>query len=273
MRVVETISGKEILALPMPSMVCCLTFVENDTRLITEHGEGFGQRNTGVITTWDLKTGKELSAVKLAGSSTPYVFSADGKLIASWNVLRDTNIKLWDVAAGKELATLASSHTKTLKALAFSPDGKLFASGDTAGKVILWDVATAKEIATMPGKAKSVDALAFSPDGKTLAAGGEAPVLQMWDVASKQLKPAQPTSPQVERGFFWAVDFSPDGKYLYSGLRGTWVWDVSTGKAVKWVPGHREFVRRIAVSPDGKWLASSSYDSTKIWDLAKVPDK
>ena len=75
-------------------------------------------------------------------------FSPDGKTLASGS--EDKTIKLWDVATGKEQATL-KGHTEWVKSVAFSPDGKTLASGSGDSTIKLWDVATGKEQATLKG--------------------------------------------------------------------------------------------------------------------------
>ena len=75
-------------------------------------------------------------------------FSPDGKTVASAS--RDPSAKLWDVATGKERATLKGL-TRAAYSVAFSPDGKILASaggsvvddGETA-ELKVWDVATGK---------------------------------------------------------------------------------------------------------------------------------
>ena len=57
---------------------------------------------------------------------------------------RDNTIKLWEVATGKEQATL-KGHTGTVCSLAFSPDGKTLASGSQDETIKLWDVAAGKQ--------------------------------------------------------------------------------------------------------------------------------
>jgi WD40 repeat protein len=67
-------------------------------------------------------------------------FSPGGKILAteSW----DKTIKLWDVATGTMLRTLAG-HTNSVRSVAFSPDGKILASGSWDGTILLWEVEAA----------------------------------------------------------------------------------------------------------------------------------
>jgi WD40 repeat protein len=89
-------------------------------------------------------------------------------------------VKLWEVATGKERATLRG----TICCVAFSPDGKTLAlaGGAGPGEIRLWEVATGKARATLRGHAQAVCSVAFSPDGQTLASGSEDNTIKLWNV-------------------------------------------------------------------------------------------
>ncbi len=93
-------------------------------------------------------------------------FSPDGRLLASASY---GEIKLWEVATGREVLTLRG-HTDWVRSVAFSPDGRLLASGSYK-EIKLWEVATGREVRTLTGHTDDVNSVAFSPDGRLLASG------------------------------------------------------------------------------------------------------
>ena len=111
-------------------------------------------------------------------------FSPDSKTLATGAYAggpkgggEDKSIKLWDVATGKEKATLVG-HLKGIYSLTFAPDGKTLLAADYSGSMKLWDPDGARVKATL-GKVKAgaklkgtpVGVWAISPDLRTWAVG------------------------------------------------------------------------------------------------------
>src|SRR5437762_2745228 len=74
--------------------------------------------------------------------------------------------------AVSRLGSVRLRHESQVSCVAFSPDGKLLASGGFDNLIRFWDPATGKEVRRLEGDISDFAAIAFSPDGKTLASGG-----------------------------------------------------------------------------------------------------
>ncbi len=171
------------------------------------------------------------------------------------------------------LATL-SGHSKQVRSVDFSPNGKMIASGSWDQTIKLWNIDTKKEIALLSGGSvfgELVDQVAFSPDGKTIAFGLSGGIVRLWDVANKKVIAIL----RGHQGWVSSVVFNSNGKMVASGSADTNVklWDVATAKEIATLSGHSEWVQSVAFSPDGKTVASGSRDKTiKLWDVATAKE-
>jgi RNA polymerase sigma factor (sigma-70 family) len=229
-----------------------------------------------LVRLWDVATGKEVRQLEgHQGAVWSVAFSADGRVLASGG--DGGTIRLWDTATGKALPR-AGGPESPIRCLAVSPDGRTLASGgDQDETVRLWEAGTGKELRRLQvreGPVLEVQCAAFSPDGKALAAGtnyqGQPESnyeVQVWEAAT-----GKALSRFKGRGHIRALAYSPGGRLL--ALSSYWeknicLWDVAAGKELGRFRDEVEHVDSLALSPDGKTLASGNRQGTlRLWDVA-----
>jgi WD40 repeat protein len=201
-------------------------------------------------------------------------FSRDGKLLAAAGGLpaRSGEIKIWDVEARREIRTI-TGHTDCIYAAAFSPDGKSVATSSYDKLIKLWDAGTGKEIRTFKDHIDAVYAVAFTPDGKRLVSGAADRSVKVWDVASGER--LYTMSEPLDGLNTIALD--PTGTRVAAGgldktIR---IWQLGEKGAtlLNSLIAHEDAILKLAWSPDGKTLVSSSADKTiKIFNAADLTE-
>ncbi|ARV57285.1 hypothetical protein BZZ01_00395 [Nostocales cyanobacterium HT-58-2] len=152
-----------------------------------------------------------------------------------------------------------------IHSVAFTPDGKLLATGDTNGEIRLYQVADGKQLLTCKGHTGFVWPIAFSPDGHVLASGGDDAIVKLWDIKTGQCL----ATLQGHSAGIWSVAFCADGHLLATGSEDQTLklWNTSSGECLKTLRGHNNRVTSVAFYPQGNLLASGSDDQTvKLWD-------
>jgi eukaryotic-like serine/threonine-protein kinase len=192
------------------------------------------------------------------GGINAVAFAPDGKTIVTAS--DDRTVRLWSLEMGAP--KIFEGHTDEVWAAALSPDGKMIASGGKDKGVRLWDVAKGKST-LLEGHLQWVTHVTFSADGKWLASQGLGDGIFLWNVATKEGTRVA-TNPGVEmsRG----PVFSEDGRFLAFVETGKLViWDVTTGRRDLW-PGQTSICSSIAVSPDGRMIATGGVDGLiRLW--------
>jgi WD40 repeat protein/energy-coupling factor transporter ATP-binding protein EcfA2 len=246
------------------------------------HGIAFSPRG-GLLATsgvadnttrlWDLPEGQPHgSPLRHDAYPQRVAFTRDGRLMATAAGYGGT-ATIWDLARERRVVTIQlhdpSDENYSVQDVAFSPDGRLLATGDTERHVRFWQADSGREHGKPLTNFEIVNALRFSPDGTLVAAGLADRTIQVWDVRT-----GQPHGP-VLRGHtnqVWSVDFSPDGRLIASAGddRTVRLWNTATGQPHgRPILAHEDVIWRAGFSPDGQTLATASGDGTaKRWRVS-----
>jgi WD40 repeat protein len=217
------------------------------------------------------ETGKELRQLepKTDKPRVELVFSYDGSTLASvhdFHVRESFSthplINLWDAATGRFLRQIDATDSMTRACVLLSSDGGTLAVGAANAEILLYDVKTGKLRYKLEA-AGSVYHLAFTMDGTTLASYRGGGAVQLWDTRTGKLSGS--LDPANRGGN--SLTFSPDGKMLVVGTwAGMQVWNVNDRKLIHRFPFSTNWDDPIAISLDGKTLASIKY-VVHLWDL------
>lgn len=180
----------------------------------------------------------------------------------------------------------------SLRDIAFSADGKLFASADAKGAIVLWDATSFEEKQSLKCP-EFVKRLAFSPDGKTLAAVTSehdaqkwplGAMVQLWSVSAGRVLDVFKITDEGKsvNCQLYSLGFSPDGTILAAGSLNHYgtagmvtLWSLQDRKLYWQFSVRSEFLpeslcfepktNRLIISTGEEW----KYSEMKVWDWKK----
>jgi WD40 repeat protein len=247
----------------------------------------------------EIKTDRPLRALEGADPKAWAYFSANGERLVSH---AGNTFRFFDIATGKALSKVARSEVMWLRhnTPELSPRGTFFAKNDKGDRVELYEVASGKVLralvpspAVFPARGRSVLRFHFSADEQVLFGevhhqlkfetgfSEERVNVTLWDIATGAILQEMVVSPRTFS--FWrqalgeskvgALALSHDRRFLAlarTGGKDVEIWETASGTRRGVLAGHVGPVVSLSFSPDGKYLASGSEDTTVlVWNLRR----
>jgi WD40 repeat protein/beta-lactamase regulating signal transducer with metallopeptidase domain len=264
---------------------------------VTPDGKTLAAAGGNIVQLWEVESGKELRRLEApAGGLAGLLFSPDGRTVAAR--VADGTLVVWSAETGKEIrqikpaprpqengiVLILGNDDTPPPGMAFTPDGKTLVAAATDYKkdeeihsVKFWEIATGKETRriAVPDNA-GVASVAVTPDGKVLAYGA-GNVVHLCDTdTGKELR-------SLKNGNALSLAFTPDSKKLAVRNRNrVRLWETESGKELYQLAGGEVRAaggilalpggftgpegRAVAISPDGKQLASAAGSSVRLWE-------
>lgn len=286
----ELASGREVRTLKMwpgeDKLVRELAFLPDGQRLLVASDGWDG------LQCWDIRSGKEVLSFEDCPTSVKYLkVTSDGRRALSSS--QGGHVIVWDLATGEEIRTLTGwpTETPTIRAVAFSPDGRLALSAGgcdvervkklrdearvegrkfeySLGIIKVWDIRSGRLLRVLRGHKREVATAVFLKGGKQILSGGGAGdgMLRLWDTRTgKELR--QLTELKGEK---CCLSVSPDERLLAIGGREGQLklFELSTGKLLKNLRGDQKKIYRVHFCSDGKHVLTSGAErAVKFWDV------
>jgi WD40 repeat protein len=216
------------------------------------------------VVLWDAQTG--VLRRRLGGFSDRVValaFSNNGKLLATGGgpPTGDGEVKVFDVAGGKQIVEVKNAHSDTVFAVSFSPDDKVLATASADKFVKTFAVPSGKFLKQFEGHTHHVLGVGWKADGKLLASAGADNVVKVWDFANgEQVRTIPGHGKQITALAF--VGKTPQFATC-SGDQTVRFWDVDSGGNTRnFASG--DFLCAVAVSRDGAVVAAGGQGGA-VW--------
>ena len=217
----------------------------------------------GAVRLWRPDTGKQVRRLRPPGPPAPansVAFSRDGSQLAAAVGPRAV---VWNLRTGSK--PLVRSYATDLLAVAFSPDGRVVATGDDLGGARVWNLRTGVDV-ELNGHEKAIESVAFSPDGRSLVTASQDETARSGTSRSRRTR----AELRGHNDLVLSATFARDGKRVVTGgADGTIrVWAVGP---IRCSPSSSFPSRRrlfgVAFHPRGRLPVTASEDKTaQVWD-------
>jgi WD40 repeat protein/Tfp pilus assembly protein PilF len=261
-----TETGKTVgQALKHDYAVGLAAFSPDSSRLFTLSQKTSGDPDAKIFV-WDTATGAAVgTTIEVLSPVRRALFSPEGGRIVTYTA--NDNITVWDVGTGKQIGK-AIDLGAVAHHIIFSPDGKTLATANQYGLMQTWDAATGEEAGPQMKQDQAVTWFSYTADGKFLLTGSLDGTVRLRDVSNGDTK----VGPIKHGGRILFASRSADGTRIVStsadGTARVWWKKDDDGEPVTLILKHDAPVPMAALSPDGKWLATASGNSIRLWDAA-----
>jgi len=176
----------------------------------------------------------------------------------------DKTWRLWDVEKTQELL-VQEGHSREVYGIAFQCDGSLVATSGLDGYGRVWDLRTGRSVMLLKGHAKQVLGIDFAYNGYQLATGSDDNTVKIWDMRKKRCSYTIP----AHCSLISHVKFHPseEGHYLMTASfdASCRLWSTRDWSPINTLSGHEGKILCADIAPNGRYIASSSFDRT--WKL------
>ncbi|MCH8274309.1 MAG: WD40 repeat domain-containing protein [Armatimonadetes bacterium] len=216
------------------------------------------------VKVFDAKTRKTLKTLK--GHKFParaVAWSPKGRRIASG--AENAEIRVWDVKSGNSFSL--TGHQRGIQWLAFNRSGTRLLSTSDDDTLRVWDLNKRKTVLTIKGNGINLYGARYNRAGTRIIVGTLGKGMCLYSASNGKLLKSfgehggvGVNDVDINSSYTRAVTAGRDGK--------VGVWDLKKSKRISYLQGHKDWVMRVSLSPNGRLLASSAADGTvRVWDM------